>query len=309
MHLRNRRVDAAKLGLALLSMLAAPRAWSQVDLSAWPQVRMEVLAVDRDGSPVPGVKADTLIARSLRKPIAVTHLEPSAEPQSVCVLIDASDSMGDGLSLVRTKVRRLLKKLPTADEVCVATFSRQLSIAQPLTDARGPVLNALEQLKPAGGTQLRDGLLDIVRYMRETAKFKSRAIILVSDGSDHHSAASREQLKHELEAEGSPIVHMVSLPIGFGHALAKQYDPNRDAAFNLTEPGGGLTYFPHTIADIDAVMDNLPATIGSRYVLTYVAENAVRDGHEERVAISFDKTHQNSNARIQAPEGYYAPSK
>jgi VWFA-related protein len=309
MHLRISRVDAAKLGLALLSMLAAPRAWSQVDTSAWPQVRMEVLAVDQDGVPVPGIKADALIARGLRQPIAVTDLEPSAEPQSVCVLIDASDSIGDGLSLVRTKVRRLLKKLPTGDEVCVASFASKLLIAQPLTETRGPVLDALEQLKPAGGTQLRDGMLDLVRYMRETAKFKSRAIILVSDGSDHHSAATRQQLRQELEAEGSPVVHMVCLPVGFGHALAKQFDRNRDAAFNLTEPGGGLNYFPHTILDIDTVMDNLPATIGSRYVLTYVAENAARDGHEERVAISFDKTHQNSNARIQAPEGYYAPSK
>src|ERR1022692_5163496 len=107
MHLRNRRVDATRLGLAFLLMVAAPRAWSQVDTSAWPQVRMEVLAVDQDGVPVPGIKTDGLIARGLRKPLAVTDLEPSGDPQSVCVLIDASDSIGDGLSLVRTKVRRL----------------------------------------------------------------------------------------------------------------------------------------------------------------------------------------------------------
>ena len=214
---------------------------SQVDLSAWPQVRMEVLAVDPDGSPVAGVTADELVARGLGKPFTVTALEPSKEPQSVCVLIDASDSLGDGLSLVQTKLRRLLKKLPADDEVCLATFSSRLWMVQPLTTEHGAALQALTQLKPAGGTQLRDGLLELADYMRGSARFKSRTIILVSDGTDRHSATSTVHLKQALEAEGSPTVHMVCLPTGFGHALYKQYDLHSGTAFNLTEVSGGLT--------------------------------------------------------------------
>jgi VWFA-related protein len=296
------------LGLALL-LIAARVALCQVDLSAWPQVRMEVLAVDPDGAPVQGITADALVARGLRNNVAVSAFEPSADPQSVCVLIDASDSLGDGLSLVQTKVRRLLKKLPANDEVCVAAFSSQLSLAQPLTADHAAVLQALAQLKPAQGTQLRDGLLDLAAYMRQSARFKSRVIVLVSDGTDRHSAASTGQLKHELETEGSPTVHMICLPVGFGSARYKQVDLNRGAAFSLTEVGGGLTYFPHTIVDIDAIMDHLPETIANRYVLTYQAQNAARDGHEERIDISLDRAHQNISARIRAPEGYYAPSK
>jgi Ca-activated chloride channel homolog len=309
MHLRIRGFWAESLGLALLLVLGVRSASCQVDLSAWPQVRIEVLAVNPDGAPVEGITADALVARGLRKPVTVTALEPAAQPQSVCVLIDASDSLGDGLSLVETKVRRLLRKLSPDDEVCVATFSSQLSIAQPLSADHAAALQTLAQLKPAAGTQLRDGLLDLAAYMRQSAHFKSRTIILVSDGADRHSAASTAQLKRELQTEGSPTVHMVCLPTGFGHALYKQVDQHRGAAFSLTEIGGGLTYFPHTILDIDAIMDHLPDTIRSRYVLTYQAENAARDGHEERIEISLDKAHQNSSARIQAPEGYYAPAK
>src|SRR5579859_411846 len=110
MHLRSKGVWAGGLALAAL-VLSARGASCQVDLSGWPQVRMEVLAVDPDGMPVQGVTADALVVRGLQKPVAVIGLESSAEPQSVCVLVDASDSLGDGLSLVQTKVRRLLKKL------------------------------------------------------------------------------------------------------------------------------------------------------------------------------------------------------
>jgi VWFA-related protein len=270
---------------------------------------MEVLAVDPDGAPVAGVTADELVARGLRKPFTVTAFEPSTRPQSVCVLVDASDSLGDGLSLVETKLRRLLKKIPAGDEVCLAAFSSTLTMAQPLTTDRGAALQALTQLKPSGGTQLRDGLLQLADYMRGSARFKSRAIILVSDGTDRHSTTTTVHLKQALEAEGSPTVHMVCLPMGFGHARYKQYDLHSGTAFNLTEVSGGLTYFPHTILDIDSIMDHLPETIRSRYILTYQAENAVRDGHEERIEIAFDKAHQDLKARIQGPEGYYAPSK
>jgi len=309
MHLRSRRVFAGGVQLALVLALAAGSARGQVDLSAWPQVRMEVLAVDQDGLPVPGVTVDALVARGERKQLAVNGLKPSTEPQSVCVLVDASDSIGDGLAIVQAKVRRLLRKLPADDEVCMAAFSSKLWIAQPLTEDRGAVLQALAQMRPAAGTQLRDGLLDLSSYMRGAARFRSRAIILIGDGSDRHSTATTEQLKRELEAEGSPVVHMICLPVAFGRARAKQYEPHEGTAFKLHEFSGGLTYFPHTIADIDAIVDTLPETIRNRYIVTYAAENAARDGHEERIEILFDRAHQSMKARIQGPEGYYAPAK
>jgi len=307
MRLRTSRVCAG--GLALALMLAVRGAWGQVDLSAWPQVRLEVLALDRDGVPLPGVTADALVARGPRKPLAVTGLEPNEGPQSVCVLVDASDSIGDGLTIVNTKARRLLKNLPADDEVCMAAFSSKLWIAQPLTGDRNAALQALTQVRPAAGTQLRDGLLDLAQYMRGAARFRSRAIILISDGSDRHSAATNEQLKHELEAEGSPVVHMICLPPAFGRSRDKQYDPHEGTAFKLHEFSGGLTYFPHTIMDFDGAVDTLPRTMRARYILTYVADSAARDGHEERIQVSFDKAHQSMRARIQGPEGYYAPSK
>jgi VWFA-related protein len=282
---------------------------SQVDLSAWPQVRMEVLAVDPNGLPVPGVTADALVARGPQKPVAVTALEQSTEPQSVCVLVDASDSLGDGLSMVLTKTRRLLRNLPTDDEVCLASFSTELSVTQTFTGDHGAVLQALTQVQPTQGTRLRDSLIDLAQYMRGKARFRSRVILLISDGYDRHSSATTEQLKRELETDGSPMVHMICLPTAFGSSRDKQYEPHEDTAFKLHEFTGGLTYFPHTMTDINVIVDTLPKTMRERYVVTYAAENAKRDGHEERIQIAINKAHRDMNARIQGPEEYYAPSK
>jgi VWFA-related protein len=306
MRLLNSRFSALPLGLSVCLMPLCVQA--QVDVSGWPQVKMEVLAVDRDGLPVPAISADALQVYAGGKPQPVVDLTPAIDPQSVCVLIDASDSVGDGLSLVRAKVRRLLMKLPADDEVCVAAFSSTLAIVQPMTADRGADLAALDQVQPAGGTQLRDALLQLSAYMRTASRNKSRAIILFSDGVDRKSEISQVNLRRALEMAGNPVVHMVVLPEAFGHARRKQVDPHESAAFAITGLGGGLTYFPHTMGDLNGIVEGLPQAMRSRYVLTLVAKNSAKDGHEERVQVSFDRAHRSQGTEIRTPEGYYAPS-
>ncbi len=294
------------LGLGAFLSLSAGTACAQVDLSAWPQVRMEVLAVDRDGNPVPGLANDGVLARGTGKPRPVTELQATTEPQSVCVLLDASDA--DRWSMAQGKAKKLVRNLPPGDEVCVAAFSTQLWIAQEFTEDRLAVSRSLSLGRPEGGTQLRDAVFYLADYMRRQAKHRSRAIVLISDGTDRKSNMSWEQLRRGMETEGTPVVHMVCLPPAFGRARAKQFDPHASDAFKLTELGGGLTYFPHTMGDMNGVMDALPIAMSERYIVTYTAENVARDGHEERVVLLFDKAHRSQKAILQAPEGYYAPS-
>ncbi|SNS92678.1 VWFA-related domain-containing protein [Granulicella rosea] len=307
MRLHNNWIGRLSLGLALLS--CALPAIGQVDLSSWPQVKMEVLAVDADGRPLPPpVTADSLEAYIGGKKTPVVELTPVAEPQSVCILIDGSDSVGDGLTLVRNKARRLLARLPAEDEVCVAAFSTSLWVVQPLTGDRAADQQALPQIYPARGTQLRDALLDLSTYMREKSQHRSRVIILFSDGIDEHSKSSREAFKRGMEMAGGPVVHMICLPEAFGHALRKQGNPRLNAAFTITDFGGGMTYVPHTMADLNAIVEALPQAMRSRYSLTLTARKPARDGHEEQIHIAFAKAHRSEGAEIRAPEGYYAPS-
>jgi len=287
----------------------APELRAQVDISAWPQVRVEMLVLDANGEPMAGLNKDALVVNEGKKSHGIIDLQPAQEPQSVCVLIDASGSMYTRLSLVLTKARRLVKNLPAGDEVCVASFSRGMQLDQGLTGDRRTVEPALARVKASGdGTALRDSLAALSEYMRGASKYKSRAIVLFSDGADNSSKAGWDQMKKGFEAEGSPVVHMICLPPAMGNARAKQVDPEEKSAMRLSRPTGGLTYFPHNMTDINSIVDNLGQVLQSRYVATFEAENATKDGQEQWMQVSFEKSHRMGKAEVLAPEGYYAPN-
>jgi len=199
MHLRNNlAIGYVVFGICLLLAARGARAPGQVDTSAWPQVRVELLVLDPQGEPMAGLTKEALVVNEGKKAHAVLDLQPAPEPQSICVVIDSSASMYTRLSLVVTKARRLLKSLPPGDEVCVASFSSGLTLDQPLTLDHKAGESGLTRVKGSGdGTALRDSLAAVSEYMRGTAQNKSRAIILFSDGADNSSKANWKKLQQE----------------------------------------------------------------------------------------------------------------
>lgn len=290
--------------ISLLLLSVTYSASAQVDLSSWPQVRMEVLAIDSQGNPITSLDPGSITVREGKQPHAITALTSIPEPQSICVLVDASGSMTARLDTMLAKSRRLLQRLPGNDEVCLAHYSGTLSIDQKLTSAHRAAVDALGSIAPAGPQHLRDALLQLSDYMRTSAANKSRAILLISDGADHGSAARKEEWRRGMEQPGTPVVHMLCMPIGFGHAMWKQQDDTKGDALHIVEVTGGMVYFPHTIGEFDAMVDHLSDYLQSRSILTFAAENPIPDGSERRISVLYREP----DIMLRAPSGYIAPS-
>jgi len=60
------------------------------------------------------------------------------------------------------------------------------------------------------------------------------------------------------------------------------------------------------MTDIHSIVDNLGQVLRSRYVATFEAENAAKDGQEQWVHISFEKSRRMEKAEVLAFEGYDA---
>ncbi len=299
-----------RLRISMVLWLLAPGAWAraQVDVSAWPQVRMEVVALEATGEPMAGLTRDALVVKEGRQPHPVDDVQPGMGPQSVCVLIDASGSMYDRLSLVLTKARRFIRTLPAEDEVCLAEFATDSFIDQNLTQDKAAAQAALGHIKASGGTSERDALLALAGYMRKEAKNKSRAIVIFGDADDNSSKTNWQDFVQGMEIAGTPVVHFICLPPAMGNARWKQGDPKAGPATKVSRIGGGLTYFPHNMNDINSIVDNLAGLLQSRYVVTFTAENTTKDGQGQAMQVLFEKTHRSKDAVVLAPEGYYAPS-
>jgi hypothetical protein len=233
---------------------------------------------------------------------------PVAGPQSVCVLLDASGSMYLRRRGLIDAANRLLKALPAEDEVCVADFSWRLHVDQRLTENRQLDVEALSYIRSSGGSAVRSSLAELSNDMRTTARHASRAIILLSDGTDNASNIDEDQMKKEIESMGGVAVHVICLPPDPGANMEGQDRVDKKAALHLTSIFGGLGYFPHNTIDTEESVDHLVGALKSRYMLAYQALNTGRDGRSRQITIEFDKAHQKMRAVVRVPEGYYAPS-
>ena len=306
MHLRSSKVGPA-VGLALLWVAGASAVQGQADLSHWPQVRIQLFALDAQSDPMAALSSDALVLKEGGQEQTILAIKPDFEAQSVCMLIDSSGSMQERLDSIRMAATRLLRSLPAEDEVCVADFSWKLAIDQDLTQDRQADEAALKNIKASGGTRLRDSLMGLSDYMRAAAKCRSRAILLLSDGSDNASMSSEEEMKRRMEMDGGAVVHVMCVPAISGQSVQGPSVGDGNMARYIAKMFGGLAYLPRNRQDMDAAVDHLVHAMQTRYILTYQTHDPAPDGRERPMSVAFDKTHPHAKAVVRAPEGYYAP--
>ena len=293
--------------LWLVMMLSgAGSAMGQVDTSAWPVVRMEVLAVDARGGTL-AVAADSLVVTENALPVTGLGVAAAKEPQSVCVVVDSSGSMFARMLSVKTAASRLIDALPVGDEVCLVTFSNEAYVDAGLTVDREKAKKGLQYAVASGASSLFDTLDSTAAYLRRNAKFKSRAIVLLSDGDDNLSKKNLAGALAALYQGGAPAVHVFRLsdPAMESHADAMKAEK---LATTLAGATGGMVYFPKKRGELEASVDELCRLMGNRVILSYETAAPARDGRERQVSVALDKTHQKQKAAVFAAEGYYAPS-
>ena len=145
-------------------------------------VRLDALVLDR-GRPVLGLTADNFEIRDNGALQAVTLLGAGALPLDVILLLDMSGSLpGERLAALRAAGGALLDALRPADRAALATFSREIHRAQPLTHDLVAVRRALERETPSGPTVLVDAMFAAIG-MTDPGDRRS-LLIVFSDGLD-----------------------------------------------------------------------------------------------------------------------------
>ncbi len=290
----------------MFSLLTVARAYAQVDVSAWPQVQMEVLVMDNHDDAVAGLSKENITVKENGQSQVVDGLLPVNAPQSVCVMIDTSGSTSQRKDDVHAMAQRFVQGLPLEDEVCVATFGWSLKMVQPLTEDRKAALAAVAGPMPAaGGTTLRDRLLQVMKYMRGSAKYSSRAILVITDGDDNASNANTEQTQRKMASAGSPMAHFLIVPesTSSDRDRAEERHIEKDT-LNLSGTSGGLSYFPRNRKEMEAAVDHLNDAMKRRYLLQYETTAPSKDGQERRLELRM----RGSKLTVRAPERYIAPA-
>jgi VWFA-related protein len=294
-----------------LMALALPAAFAQVDVSAWPEVRMELSITAAPGSAPADVSSSLVSLTDSGHPQNVASLKPIVGPQSICLLLDNSNSMRGKLPQLKSAAARFLQSLPAEDEVCVATIGPALAMRTKLTQDHAAAAASLQAVEAHGGSGLLDGIMNAAEYMRDAARNRSRTFVLFSDAFDNRSLSDERTFRQQMELSGSPVLYLVD----YAGSEASPAESGRtddmlshEMIAEAVARGGGTACAPAGERQLAAALDALKEQLHRRYLLAYTVEMAARDGQERRLQVTLNAAYAQQGLRITAPGGSYAPS-
>jgi Ca-activated chloride channel homolog len=176
----------------LLLVVGAAVAQLRVDVRL---VNVVATVTDDRGRYVDGLMASDFTLEEDGSPQQISHFSTSNDqPVSVGIVLDSSGSMERKMSTAIRAVDRFVRSIHLDDDIFLMSFADSVKIRQDFTSNRDKLWDALEKVRPSGGTSLYDALIQATDKIHK-GKHPKKAILLISDGvdtsSDHDYSVTR----------------------------------------------------------------------------------------------------------------------
>jgi Ca-activated chloride channel homolog len=177
-------------------------------------------AIIIDGGPTPFVEADEVLVRIGLQARAVR--DRAREDASLTFVIDTSGSMArdSRLELVKDSLRILVDGLGPDDRVAVVEFGQDAGLVLESTSAREKdrILDAIDELRPSGSTNLEAGLR--LGYEQARGSLTENGIdrvVLASDGVANVGLTGADDILRGIREDAEAGIELVSVGVGMGN--------------------------------------------------------------------------------------------
>jgi Ca-activated chloride channel homolog len=163
----------------------------------------------------------------------------------------------------------------------VASFADKAQVDVPFTSDETVLEAGLERLDSIGGTALRDAVIVGEEYLEAHATRDQKFLLLITDGLDNASAAPPEDIRQRAE-RSEIVVYAVGL---LDADDASRADRARDALDELTEPTGGLAYYPAGVEHTTEAVLEIARQIRHQYTIGYAPLAQALDGSYRKLKV------------------------
>jgi VWFA-related protein len=165
---------------------------------------LTVRVLDRQGMPAPYLTAKDfeILEEGQHRP--VSHFFNQTQPVSVGLLIDRSISVRTGRDAAFRNVVRICNALSPIDQTFLMTFSTGSKMDVSFTHDHTSIISAAHRMKPTAGTRFYDAMIDALDELSRNSA-GSKALIALTDGADHYSTHTFQQLLDVAGSYGSEI--------------------------------------------------------------------------------------------------------
>src|SRR5262245_43740681 len=254
---------------------------------------------DKDGHLVTGLGRDVFDVFEDGVKQTITQFTNERVPVGLGVALDISDSMfGKRIQDARAAVDRFLFELLDAqDEFFILAFNHQPKTLTGWTHSPEDVRQALDGVKPFGGTAAYDAVLESLPMMERRSRQRA-ALLLISDGADTASNANIRDVRTALRRSDA-FVYAIAIDSPERQAINTRVNPQ--ALREITAESGGRTEVVQNATELNEATARIAEELNSQYVLGYTSPRGA-DGqfHSIRVRVP------GSEYRVRARTGYVA---
>jgi Ca-activated chloride channel family protein len=299
--------------LAVLALLAAFSAAGWPGVAQQPPIRdphtfrtgidvtgITVTVRDADGHLVADLPQDAFDVFDDGERQQVTQFTRERVPISLGVLLDISDSMfGRRIADARSAVDSFLfEQLDHEDEFFILAFNHRPHVLTQWTQTPTVVRDALDSLKPTGGTAIYDAVLEGMPLIAKRNRERG-ALLLVSDGEDTASTSMLKDVRFALRRSQAFVYAIAIDPPDDRRPINRRVNPT--TLREITDESGGRTEVVQSSSDIAAASGRIADELNHQYVIGYTPRHG-GDGrfHSIRVRV------QGANYKVRARTGYVA---
>ncbi|HEX3643967.1 MAG TPA: VWA domain-containing protein [Vicinamibacterales bacterium] len=201
-------------------------------------------------------------------------------PVSLGLLIDNSGSM----RLLRSKVEAAAVALARAsnpeDEIFVLNFNDKARLDVPFTSSVAELEAGIGRVDSIGGTAMWDAIGQAQSYLSERGTRERRVLLVITDGIDNASAATRDQIEKQAEQRDT-VIFAVGLFGDEGRVKQGRHELDR-----LADRTGGIAYYPAGIDQMGEVALEIARQIRNQYTIAYAPSNQALDGTYRTIRVT-----------------------
>ncbi len=260
--------------------------WLVFAITGWTQTTVLqpriLLTVTKSAGPTELSSSDIDLKEDGRTPHTVSVVKSRNLPLRVGIVIDESGS-GRRAGLHGVIIQRTLDSAADwlqahGGDGFLVGFNDQIIISTELVTDVAHLRNVMGQLRPIGGSAIRDAVVHAGQKFFSVApepKPSIRVILLVSDGYDNASNASEQRAVETAQREGVRVY-----PISFPSPEAAA---GRHLLENIARHTGGQAFFPLTDKELATALKAIDDELSNSFLVSFASET--RDGKFHSVKI------------------------
>lgn len=262
-------------------------------------VLLNITVVDENGKFVHGLKRSDFKVFEDGKEQTIISFGDEVTPFAAAVLLDASGSMEERLTMARGAAVRFLDGLRSDDSASVYRFDTKVEQLQEFSSSRDLPPLAFE-IRAKGMTVLNDAILRAANDLALRTE-KRRAIVVLSDGADTASKASEGKALDRALAAGATI-YAVDMSATPERGPASRDAQATGALKNFSSKSGGRYVGTPGGPSMREAFASIAEELGNQYTIAYRPTNRAHDGRWRAIEIKLSRTQLNARTR----KGYRA---